>query len=151
MDNFSSECISLVSFDKIYHQNIRPKLEEIDIFLKSTASPYAIDAVAHLLAAQSTEVLNTMATLHITTLDKINFFNLIFHMPSYICKLIRRQWQYSRHTAYSAEMIADIYQINIHKVESAFKELDVQYITEDDLNELFKRIYTTVFNMETIS
>lgn len=148
MDNFSSECISLVSFDKIYSQNIRPKLEEIDIFLKSNTVPYDINDVAVLLSVQPVELLDAMTRLEILTLDKINFFTLLFYLPSYICKLIQRQWQYSAEKAYSAEMIADIYQINIHKVKSAFEELDIEYINNDQLSDVFKRIYSTIFTVQ---
>lgn len=147
MDNFSSECISLVSFDKVYSQNIRPKLEEIDIFLKSNTIPYDINDVAHLLSVQPDELLDTMTKLEISVINKVNFFNLLFYLPSYICNLIRRQWQYGLRDTYSAEMVADIYQINIHKVKSAFKELDLQYIHNDQLSEVFKRIYSTIFTM----
>lgn len=147
MDNFSSECISLVSFDKIYSQNIRPKLEEIDIFLKSNTAPYAVDDVAHLLSVQPLELLNVMRKLQISAINKIDFFNLLFDLPSYICKLIKRQWQYSSERAYTAEIIAHIYQLNIHKVKSAFDELNIQYIDDDKLYLVFQRIYTTVFTM----
>ncbi|MDF2613228.1 MAG: hypothetical protein K0S71_1014 [Clostridia bacterium] len=147
MDKFSSECISLVSFDKIYSQNIRPKLEEIDIFLKSSTMPYDVNDVADLLSVPSADILEIMTRLEISILDKINFFSLLFHLPSYICKLIKRQWQYSTEKAYSPEMIADIYQINIHKVKSAFEELNIQYIKSDQVDEVFKRIYSTIFTM----
>ncbi len=147
MDKFSSACISLVSFDKIYNQNIRPKLEEIDIFLKSTTVPYAVDDVAKLLSVQPTELTNTMARLEISTIDKINFFTLLFDLHSYICKLIKRQWQYGAEKVYDAHMIAYIYQLNIHKVTSAFDELNTQYINDDELSRIFQRIYTTVFTM----
>ncbi len=147
MDKFSSECISLVSFDKIYSQNIRPKLEEIDIFLKSNTVPYAINDVADLLAVTPADVLDTMSKLEISTIDKINFFGLIFDLPSYICKLIKRQWQYSTDTMYSAEMIAHIYQLNIQKVKNAFEELHIQYINEEHLHQVFERIHTTIFTL----
>lgn len=147
MDRFSSECISLVSFDKVYCQNIRPKLEEIDVFLKSNAVPYDINDVARLLSAKPEELLEAMSTLEISTLDKISFFKLLFHLPSYICNLVKRQWQYGLQNTYSAEMIADIYQINIDKVKAAFKELDIQYIHNDGINEVFKRIYSTIFTV----
>jgi len=145
MDKFSSECISLVSFDKIYSQNIRPKLEEIDIFLKSSPLPYAVNDVADLLAVSPEDTLSAMSRLGISTIDKINFFNLLLILPSYICKLIKRQWKYGTHTEYNAEMIAHIYQINIEKVKLVFDELNIQYINENQLSQIFERIPTTIF------
>jgi len=147
MDNFSSECISLVSFDKIYSQNIRPKLEDIDVFLKSRTMPYDINDIAHLLSVHPVDILDVMDRLEISTLNKISFFSLLLYLPSYICKLIQRQWQYSTAKVYSAEMIAAIYQINIHKVKSAFEELEIEYIASDQLNAVFKRIYSPIFTL----
>ncbi|WP_070001065.1 hypothetical protein [Cellulosilyticum sp. I15G10I2] len=147
MDKFSSECISLVSFDKIYSQNIRPKLEEIDIFLKSNTIPYAASDVAKLLSVETDDLLDAMSSLEISTIDKISFFSLLFSLPSYICKLIKRQWQYGAEKVYDPQMISHIYQLNIHKVKSAFDELNVQYINDNELSLVFERIYTTIFTM----
>lgn len=146
MKHFSNNCIPLISFDQIYIQSIRPKLEAIDIFLKTNTTPYDINDVADLFVLEPSSILTAMEDLNITTLDKINFFSLIFHLPSDICHLIKRQWQYSSYQAYTPEIIAYIYKLNIHKVRSAFEELDVDLITEDQLSSVFKRIHMTVFN-----
>lgn len=147
MDHFSSQCISLVSFDKIYSQNIRPKLEEIDIFLKSNTPPYSTSDIATLLSVDLKELLDTMNKLEVSKIDKISFFNLLFDLPSYICKLIKRQWQYGSPRVYNAYIISHIYQLNIHKVQNAFQELDIEYIQEKELHLIFERIYTTIFTM----
>ncbi|PHV70357.1 hypothetical protein CS063_10735 [Sporanaerobium hydrogeniformans] len=144
MDQFSSECISLVSFDKIYDQNIRPQLEEIDIYLKSSIPPYNAYEVAFLLSVKPSEVLDTMKKFQIPVLNQMSFFHLIVHLSSPICQLIKRQWRYSHLNYYTAEHIAAIYQINIHKVTKAFEELDIEYVKPDRLHEVFKRIHTTL-------
>lgn len=144
MDQFSSECISLVSYDKIYNQNIRPKLEEIDIYLKSSIPPYNAYELAPLLDVQPSQVLGAMKELRISVVNQVSFFHLIFHLSSPICQLIKRQWRYSHLTTYTPYHIADIYQINIHKVTKAFEELDIESIEVSRLHEVFKRIHTTL-------
>lgn len=144
MDQFSSECISLVSYDKIYDQNIRPKLEEIDTFLKTSIPPYNAYELALLLDVKPDQLLGAMKELQISVVNQVNFFHLIFHLSSPICQLIKRQWRYSHLNTYTPYHIAQIYQINLHKVTKAFEELGVECIEDSRLHEVFKRIHTTL-------
>lgn len=145
MDQFASYRISLINFNEVYDETIRPKLEAIDLFLKSNSSPYTADEVACLLEIDINILLNTMEQLEITALDKLNFFTLIFHLPHEICKLIQRQYRYILCKEYTPEMIAFIYNLNISKVKSAFDDLKVDTITSHELPDIFKRIHMTVF------
>ena len=146
MDKHTLSCVRLVSFDKIYTKSIRPKLENIDIFLKENTSPFHIYEVANILEIETNELCALMKTLEITTLDTDNFFTIILNASSEICKLVSRQWKYAKTGAYTPEMIAEIYTLNIHKVKSAFAELSVDLVTDMDLIEVFKRIHLTVFS-----
>ena len=146
MDNFASSYMSLTSFDQIYNTNIKPKLEAIDIFLKSAVVPYNIDEVASLFGTNTENILKVMAELGITTLDRLSFFELINHLPHDICHLIQRQWQYLNASHYTAEMIADIYMLNIHKVKCAFNDLKVNFVEESELMDVFKRIHISIYH-----
>jgi len=146
MDKHITSSVRLVSFDKIYIKSIHSKLENIDIFLKENTSPFHVYEVAKILEIEPDELCNLMDTLQLTTLDFDNFFTIVFNASSEICKLVSRQWKYGKISAYTPEMIAEIYMLNIHKVKSAFDELGVDLVTDMELTEVFKRIHLTVFS-----
>ena len=145
MDHYTSSSVTLQSFDQTYTQNIRPKLEAIDLFLKSSEAPYVSTEVASVLEVEHAELLNTMTENNIIELNRLTFFHVIFYLSSDICQLITKQWKYHNCKAYSAQMISDIYRLNIHKVRSAFEEMGTELITDVELMDVFKRIHTTVF------
>ena len=60
MDHYTSSCVTLQSFDQIYTNAIRPKLEAIDLFLKSSEAPFSNREAASVLGVTHTELLNTM-------------------------------------------------------------------------------------------
>lgn len=146
MDKHTVSCVRLVSFDKVYIQSIQPKLENIDIFLKQNTSPFHIYEVANILEIETHELCALMKKLQITTLDVNNFFIIVLNASSELCQLVSRQWKYAHSSAYTPEMIAEIYTLNIHKVKSAFAELSIDSITDMDLVEVFKRIHIPVFS-----
>lgn len=146
MDKPTTSCVRLVSFDKIYTNSIRSKLENLDIFLKENTSPFHVYEVAKILEIETDELSRLMETLQIATLDLDNFFRVLLSASSEICKLISRQLKYSNVDAYTPEMIAEIYMLNIHKVKSAFAELSIDLVTDTELIEVFKRIHLTVFS-----
>ena len=145
MDYYTSSCVSLQSFDQIYTTTIRPKLEAIDLFLKSSEAPFSNKEAASVLGVTLTELLNTMKENDIVELNRLTFFHVIFYLSSDICKLITKQWKYQGYKSYSPQMISDIYKLNLHKVTSAFEEMGTELISDVELMEVFKRIHTTVF------
>lgn len=145
MDNFARSYMSLTTYDQIYNTNIRPKLEAIDIFLKTAVAPYDIDKVATLFETTTHNITKVMDNLNLTILDRSSFFTLIYHLPHDICHLIKRQCQYKNSSFYTAEMIAHIYTLNIHKVTHAFEKLGVTIIYEHELLEVFKHIHISIF------
>lgn len=146
MDKSTTSCVRLIGFDKIYRQSIQTKLENIDIFLKENTSPFHVYEVANVLEIETTELYRLMETLQITELDSSNFFLIVLNASSEICKLISKQWKYAHMDAYTPEIVAEIYMLNIHKVKSAFAELGMDLITDAELIEVFKRIHLTVFS-----
>ncbi len=138
--------VALHSFDYIYATTIKPKLEEIDIFLKTNEAPFNKQSVATLLDVTYPQLLNSMQTNDIIELNNITFFHIIMHMQSPICTLIAKQWKYSLLNTYTAEAISDIYNLEYTKVKLAFDELDVTSVSSADLHCIFKRIHLTVFS-----
>ena len=138
--------VRLISFDKIYINSIRSKLENIDIFLKENTSPFHVYEVANILEIETSELSDLMNTLQITTIAYDDFFTIILNASSELCKLISRQWKYAKINAYTPQMIAEIYMLNIHKVKSAFAELSLDLVTDVELIEVFKRIHLVEFS-----
>ncbi|MGL4363403.1 MAG: hypothetical protein ACRCSG_09110 [Cellulosilyticaceae bacterium] len=147
MDHLFSRPPMLVSFGHIYEQNIASKLREIDVFLKSTDCPYSVQNIAELLGMPIKEILDIMDTRNITQINKLDFFTIVSHSSSYICKLIQRQWKYVNTPFYTAEIISYIYELNPDKVQQAFTSLGKEYISESELLDLFNNIFTPIFRM----
>lgn len=145
MDNSTSSCPKLISFDQIYTSTVQPKLAAIDVFLKENTAPFHIYETAHILEIETEELLNIMEKHTISNIDSINFFTIVLNASSDICKLITSQWRYNFVNNYTPEMIADIYKLNIHKVKNAFDDLEVSCVTDMELIEIFKRIHVTLF------
>ncbi|MHC1748866.1 MAG: hypothetical protein AB9856_11015 [Cellulosilyticaceae bacterium] len=147
MENYFTQEPVLISFEKIYNQNIVPKIQAIDLYLKTESSPFAKKDVAKLLEISEEELAAIMNKYNIVKIARLDFFKIIVNSSSYICGLINRQWQYVTHTSYTPEMIAYIYEINLNKVTAAFDELDCSSVCDEDLHHIFKRIYMPVFNV----
>lgn len=148
MKDFTNTSVSLVSFYDIYSQTISPKLAAIDTFLKSEDVPYSPDAVAKLLNTDVSVLKEALDQLDISILDKVSFFKIVFYLPNEICKLIRKGWQYQNTSFYTPEIIADIYTLNISKVNAAFEELEINHVPKDGLDDVFKRIHTVIFTAQ---
>ncbi len=146
MDNSFNECMSLCNFDMIYAQNIRPKIKNLDIFLKCKRSPYDINEVAELLDMKCSDIKSILNLKEINVINTIDFFNVITHSSSYICRLIQRQWKYISYDSYTPEMVANIYELNIDKVQAAFELLGITSANDYQLSDVFKNIYTPVYH-----
>ena len=146
MDKHITSCVRLLSFEQIYQESIRSKLETIDLFLKENTAPFQVYEVAHVLEIETDELTSIMEALQITEIDSVRFFTLVFNASSDICKLLARQWKHSQTDTYTPEMIAEIYNLNIHKVKNAFVDLSVDFVTNVELMDVFKRIHLPVFS-----
>lgn len=145
MDNRSSSDSCVVSFKTIYNQNIAPKLQAIDLLLKTTDAPYDPLEVATVLQMPIEELTAIMAKHNIQCISLVDFFTIVGYSSSFICKLIQRQWRHFGQTYYTPETIAYIYELNIDKVKQAFSELDLRTIHSDDLMQLFSHIRISIF------
>lgn len=145
MDKYTTSIPRLLSFDQVYINTIKPKLEAIDLFLKENTTPFHVYEVANILEIEIHELETIMENLKISELDFATFFSIVFNASSEICKLICRQQHYANMNTYTPEMIAEIYKLNIHKVQLAFADLDRSQINDKELIHVFKRVHCTVF------
>lgn len=135
----------VVSFKTIYDQNIAPKLQAIDLLLKTTDAPYKKEDVASVLQMSIDEVTTIMMAHEINTISMVDFFTIVSYSSAYICKLIQRQWRHTGLTSYTPEIIAYIYELNIDKVKAAFSKLGLSVIHSEELMQLFSHIHISIF------
>lgn len=145
MNNPITSCVQLINYEAYYNKSIRPKIEAIDLYLKENSAPFHLYDVAHILEIEINELTTHMQNLNIDELNPITFFSIVLSSSSEICKLLSRQWRYAKRRHYTPEIVAEIYQLNLHKVQLAFDDLNLSQITNQDLPEVFKRIHLTVF------
>ena len=146
MDNYyTNSCIQLTSYDQIYLHELKPKLMALDLFLKQNDAPFHIYEIADILEIEAKEITDFMTVYHFTELDTITLFSFIMQSSSEIGGYILRQCKYHAVTHYTAEMIAEIYKLNLHKVQTAFNDLNTALVTNAELIEVFKRIHVTRF------
>ncbi len=145
MGHSLNNSIRLQSFEITYNTYIRPRLEALDIFMKTSDIPYNLHDVAALLEISEQTLAQIMRANNIDKLDKISLFHVIFACKTTLCQLIKRQWKYANVSSYTPEMISDIYNLNINIVQGAFEDYEVTEVTEDNLMEIFKRIHTCVY------
>jgi hypothetical protein len=124
-----------------YNENVAPKLQKIDLFLKTeeseTLSP---DIICELLDISIDEVDDLIDTYKISNLDKISFFIIMQNGSSEICKMFSREIQRKIPHFYSFYDISYIYQIPYEIVVDAAVSAGLNSITQQDLNVLFEHI-----------
>ncbi len=142
----TNSSVALHSFYHIYDTDIRPRLEAIDVFIKTSSTPFDYNSISKLLDVTPSQLLQTMNKYSIIELNRLTFFDLILKLDSHICQLISRQWKYQFLSDYTPQIISEIYNLNLEKVNLAFEELGVTTISPNQLNCIFKRIHITVFS-----
>ena len=147
MNDFKPTALPCISFDKIYTKNIESRIKDIDIFLKTSTPPYCVDNIGKLLHIELDELCSIIEKQNITTLNIISFFTIIQSSSSYICQLIQREWKYNSIEQYTPEMIAYIYDLNLHKVRLAFKESGLDKVTTSNIKQLFRYIEVPMMNL----
>ena len=147
MNNPNPESLPCLCFSQIYKCNIQSRLKKIDIFLKTTPSPYDPSDISDLLNIHLDDLTYIMQYKKITILNMVSFFTIIQTSSSYICKLIQREWKYNKVQHYTPEAIAYIYDLNLEKVQAAFQESGLCQVNSHNINELFQYIYVPVMNI----
>lgn len=148
MNNFRPPALPVLCFAKIYENNIESKIKAIDLFLKTTPTPYNPEDISSLLHIELNDLLSIMKQENISSLDMVAFFKVIQTSSSYICKLIQRQWEHAGVKCYTPEIISYIYELNLDKVRLAFKQCELVCVESHNLKELFSYIYVPIMNLK---
>lgn len=147
MDNIPPHTLRYICFANIYEHNIENKIKEIDLFIKTSPSPYLAEDISDLLHINLDDLYSILEVEACDSLDMLSFFKLIQTSSSYICRLIQREWEYYGIKYYTPEVISYIYELNIDKVRKAFKESSLLCVESHNLKELFSYIYVPVVNL----
>ncbi len=128
------------SFLHIYEKDIVPKLQEIDLFLKTEIENLNICTISKLLYISEEEIVSIMSKECINDINIITFFTIMRNGSSTICSLFRRELQRSTKKEYTCEDISYIYDIDLRKVREALHLSKLQNITSKNIKILFSHI-----------
>lgn len=125
-----------------FNTYLSPKLQEIDLFLKTHEKNDINPAeVVSLLDITQLEINNIMHLHELDHISKHSFFIIMYNGSSDICQLFSREISRKMPNAYSPLDISYIYQIPYDHVIEAAEKACIDAITTDNLNELFSYIY----------
>ena len=125
------------SFWEDYKTNIMPKLEEIDIVLKTFEEALTIGKVSEILLISQEEISRILRDESIQIIDKESFLRIMQKGSSFICNIFRREVECGSPHIYSKENIAYIYDIPLEKIEYACRVLEIEIITSGVLPLVF--------------
>lgn len=140
----------MITYLDYYDNNIAPVLERIDLFLKTEECNFIdIEIVSELLNISVEEITEIMCELDLDIITKFSFLMIMLKGSSCICNLFSRELKTKSPSIYSASDISYIYQIPYEHVKEAIDQSNIEYITSDNIRELFSNIY--VKNEEFVS
>lgn len=132
----------MITYLEYYNKNLSPKLQNIDLFIKTEErNTIDMNTVSELLEISHSEIHEIMNENGLDSLTKHSFFVIMFHGSSDICKLFAREIKCKIPNSYSPSDISYIYEIPYDRVINAVEEASIENITTDNINELFSYIY----------
>ena len=130
----------MITFLDYYEQEIQPQIAAIDIFLKSEEPPYDKEIVGELLEIPPQEWQSLLEEEKISFITRGIFFQLMKRGNSPLCGMFRRATELYLPEAYTAEVIAYIFDLPITPVRKATEELGQKTFTDDMLPQVFSKI-----------
>ena len=128
------------TFLDYYEQEIQPQIVAIDIFLKSEEPPYDKEIVGELLEIPPQEWRSFLEEEKISFITRGIFFQLMKRGNSPLCGMFRRATELYLPEAYTAEVIAYIFDLPIAPVRKAAEELGQKTFTDEMLPQVFSKI-----------
>lgn len=124
-----------------YNETIAPRLQAIDLFLKTREEAHVDNnSVAELLSLSIKEIDALMRALGISHIDQVSFFTIMQYGSSFICKLFARELQRKLPSFYSFQDISYIYEIPYETIVEAANKANLSSITKENLHTLFSNI-----------
>ena len=128
------------SYLEYYAYCIRPKLKEIDLFIKTKSKKLSVSETSNILNLTEREVKDIMKKEGINSISRSDFFKIMENGSSDICRLFKREIESGSPHVYSKEDISYIYNIDINTIEAVCNSLDITEITPFTLPDVFAQI-----------
>ncbi len=128
------------NFWNYYIKNISPRLEQIDILLKTQSCNISKKTVSILLDISEYDIETIMFNKNIKYITSENFFSIMLSGKSYICNILKKEFKKSPKKKYTAEDISYIYNIDYNKIKNAFNFLNIKTIPSDSIKAIFIQI-----------
>jgi len=128
------------NFWNYYIKNISPRLEQIDILIKTKSCNISKKTASILLDINEHEVEAIMFNKNIKHITSENFLSIMLNGKSYICNILKKEFKKRNKENYTAEDISYIYNIDYNKTKNAFKFLNIKTISSDSIKAIFIQI-----------
>ena len=128
------------TFLDYYEQEIKPQIAAIDIFLKSEEPPYDSALAGELLEMEPSAWKELLAEEGVTFITRAIFFQLMKRGTSHLCGMFRRATELYLPEAYTAEVIAYIFDLPIEAVRKAAEKTGEKTFTDATLPQIFSEI-----------
>ncbi|WP_352400568.1 hypothetical protein [Anaerotignum sp.] len=129
------------TFLEFYKREIQPRIEAIDIFLKSEPQPYEMGQVAELLCLTAPELTKMLEQEKLAIITKGTFLHLMQIAPSPFCKMFRREVSCGMSNTYTLQEISYIYDLAPKDVEVAAEKIGKDRFSSAELPLLFGEIF----------
>ncbi|MBS4960035.1 MAG: hypothetical protein KHZ62_04335 [Clostridiales bacterium] len=123
----------------IFALEIRPRLQAIDIFLKTEIPPYDTCKAAKLLDIDEEDIKKYLLE-NKETLDKTTFLILMKQGNSELCRMFRRELSRGTPKTYEPYDISYIYNIDMDLVLDACGKLGIRQIPQGRIHEILQLI-----------
>ena len=128
------------SYLRTYISRIRPKLQEIDLYIRESGEVLNPARVADVLDISENEVKRIARERNISRISRHNFFDIMAGGSSFICGLYRREVECGSPHVYTRANIAYIYQIDTDRINSVCDALGIHEVTAYTLPDLLAQI-----------
>ncbi len=128
------------NFWNYYIKKISPKLQQIDILLKTETHNISTKTTSLLLGIEENEIRKIMLSKNISQITSTNFFTIVLNGNSYICDIIQREFLLNSPENYTASDISYIYNLDYSNIEKAFTFLNIETVSSNYLKSIFIQI-----------
>lgn len=128
------------NFWNYYIKKISPKLQQIDILLKTETHNISTKTTSLLLGIEENEIRKIMLAKNISQITSTNFFTIVLNGNSYICDIIQREFLLNSPENYTASDISYIYNLDYSNIEKAFTFLNIETVSSNYLKSIFIQI-----------
>lgn len=123
-----------------YKEEICPKIQALDILLKTETEPYSLKSVSNILNISYNELSEILNNNKFKIITKGILFYLLYELDPKFSTMLIREMQHSNKNLYSIEEISYIYLIEQKYIEDVARIFGKNEFSYDELSLLFAEI-----------